>query len=321
MRALLLDASAWQSVAIPFGAFAAGGIDGAIVKCDKQAAVHFPAMRSSGMVSALYWWLDPTYTPETQIGYLDRYVDTYNPDFLAYDVEQWWANWTLYWQYLARTITAASVPKVTQTALFDHTSRFLQLLPSIYDGRTVCYTAKWFTNSYFPRLPEIVKEPMWLATYYTADPIYASFDQLQKIADSLGLPLIPAGSAGYAMRQFASTMRLPGYERYNLDMNFFNGTSSDLYDWCNKDQLIPEPEPQFTVPHALGKIRVVASPYLNARLGPGVTFSDKGDLLTGTEWYFFDQNGPWVEIGAGVWVCTGAGLSTIIETYAIGGQL
>ncbi|RLC78560.1 MAG: glycoside hydrolase [Chloroflexi bacterium] len=147
------------------------------------------------------------------------------------------------------------------------------------DGRKpIIYTAGWFWNHKVLESPEWAECDLWVAHY------------------GVSTPTLPTGWSEWKFWQHSEKGQVPGIAAAT-DLNQFNGSYDDLLACANAE---PEPEPQ---PSAGLRARVTAS-RLNVRSGPGVNYSDVGDLHAGdvVNVVSLDGKDVWVEFEPGKWV-------------------
>jgi hypothetical protein len=162
-----------------------------------------------------------------------------------------------------------------------------------------------------------------------------SWNELQKIKP---LPFVPVGRAyvgdGYGLpgvrpdeitglMQWAWMKVCPGVSFWAMDfLKLHAGGAARAEAIMDFPWGKPEPEPVpvgVELPKVIGVVRVTA-PLLNVRSGPGVTFRDIGDLITGAEMYVMrtitlPEGYEWAEIGSEAWVRVGSGLAEWVERY------
>jgi lysozyme len=163
------------------------------------------------------------------------------------------------------------------------------------------------------RKPILYTSPGYWFDFGSHDPYWKQFD-LWIAHYEVTRPAVPAPWTEWRFWQY--TCRGPGLlmgaESRYIDMDWFNGDYQALMAYAGNPVIDPPPQP--VAPAAIGRVRVTAST-LNLRAGPSTTFSDVGDTTCDTDWYAFEEIGPWVRIGQNVWIKFGPGLAEWIERY------
>ncbi|MEA3342216.1 MAG: GH25 family lysozyme [Chloroflexota bacterium] len=147
------------------------------------------------------------------------------------------------------------------------------------DRKPIIYTAGWFWNHQVLESPGWSEHDLWVAHY------------------GVSAPTLPTGWDEWQFWQHSDKGRVPGIAA-ETDLNQFNGSYDDLLAYANTEPE-PRPEPQ---PSAGLRARVTAS-RLNVRSGPGVNYSDVGDLHAGDVVGVVSLDGEdvWVEFEPGKW--------------------
>ena len=205
----------------------ASGIDGVIVRLgfgasnvDVAAESHIWNARERGIPVIGYWWIDPIFSAQSQINMINNTMARFNIDTIYLDFEQYWSNWTAYFDMLAGK--GNPVPKFSSSYL----NTFYK---SVYDSLTCkrgIYSADWFINSYCPELRTwVFDKNYWDARYMRW---YDNAWYLAKIRelgnnftiDKVNLFAERAGIVRGIGRQFESLMPVVGLPK-NLDWNVF----------------------------------------------------------------------------------------------------
>ena len=98
----------------------------------------------------------------------------------------------------------------------------------------------------------------------------------------------------------------------SIDLNQFNGSMAELYQWLkltDEPPVVPDPEPEpeplpLDPPVNAAKQKTVTASILNIRSLPNVTSDDVGDLAKGSVITIVEEKGDWVRF-AGGWVHKG----------------
>jgi len=153
----------------------------------------------------------------------------------------------------------------------------LQMVEQRDDRKPVIYTAKWFWNDHVLESPEWSAYDLWVANY------------------GISTPSLPAGWSEWKLWQHSDKGRVPGIAA-TTNLNHFAKSYNDLLAYINA-------EPEDEAPPSVGlRARTIAS-RLNVRNGPGVNYSDIGDLHEGNvvNVVSLDGNDVWVEFEPGKW--------------------
>lgn len=149
------------------------------------------------------------------------------------------------------------------------------------DGRKpIVYTARWFWNEHVLESAEWAAYDLWVANY------------------GVSAPSLPAGWSEWRFWQHSDRGQVPGIAAAT-DLNWFAGSYDDLLVYVNA-----EPEPDSEPQPSVGLRARVVAPRLNVRSGPGVNYSDVGDLYEGdvVNVVSLDGKDVWVEFEPGKWV-------------------
>jgi len=100
--------------------------------------------------------------------------------------------------------------------------------------------------------------------------------------------------------------RYYGTESAQVDLNFFNGTYEEFYEYCDVpiDSGVPQPEPPAVVGEPLQYVKVTTILGLNLRPTPDTTGKPLGALLRGAVVPIYAFSGPWGMVADGVWIHT-----------------
>ena len=149
--------------------------------------------------------------------------------------------------------------------------------------KPIIYTAKWFWNSHVLPSSEWPAYDLWAANYGVAT------------------PSLPAGWSEWKFWQYSDKGSVPGVSAGSTDLNWYAGTYEDLLKYAGT---VPQPQPR----PGVGLQARVSVPTLNLRNGPGVNYTDIGDLHKGdvVSIMALDGQDVWVEIEAGKWAAFAA---------------
>jgi GH25 family lysozyme M1 (1,4-beta-N-acetylmuramidase) len=301
----------WQTVA-------AAGCRFAIIRAtvgnhytDPRFYVNWQGAKNSGLLVSAYHVVKPSHTAESQI---ERLVDALGdraPDLpLVLDVE-----------------LADDQPKNTITAV---TLDSAKLLAERTGRKPIIYTGGWFWNPNINRLAEWNEYDLWIAHY------------------GVSSPTLPLDWTAWRFWQHSESGSVAGVQSRHTDLNWFQGTVDDLLAYAQVGAVPPPSDvpgrdeamiatelvitgsapsaPAGTTPVTgaaqpvtVKKVRArVTSPFLHMRNGPGVNYTQIGELHEGDTRDLLDLGGKevWVAIGPGQWVAfiyNGERYMTLVE--------
>ena len=303
----------WQTVA-------AAGYRFAIIRAtvgnhytDPRFYVNWQGAKNSGLLVSAYHVVKPGHSAESQI---ERLVDALGdraPDLpLVLDVE-----------------LADDQPKNTITAV---TLDSAKLLAERRGRKPIIYTGGWFWNPNINRLAEWNDYDLWIAHY------------------GVSSPTLPLDWMAWRFWQYSESGSVAGVQSRNTDLNWFQGTIDDLLAYAQGgagEALRPSVTPGLdeamiatelvitggapsapadtmpgtadAMPAAVKTVRArVTSPFLRVRSGPGVNYTQIGELHEGDTRDLVDLGGKevWVAIGPGQWVAfiyNGERYMTLVE--------
>lgn len=262
----------------------------------------------SGLALGHYHWVDPTggIHPDTrfrQLDHLERMVNQNRPDFIAPDLEHWWASWESYWQASQGKLPWGQVPRFSASYLNEHAWLIQQELERRFAGLPIIpYTGLWFVRQYAPAMLDwLSQRPSWIADY-SAQPTgvrwvrdWATF-RLWKA--SLVAPRYVVNPV-WSLWQFASSWVLPGFNSiwHRMDLNVFNGDLTQFWKMLGDAGFSYPP-----VTPPLPQIYRVTAWALAVRRTPNVLhlpvdWKVRDDHVNVYEWL-----GHWVRIGPDRWV-------------------
>jgi len=167
---VIIDVSKWQFAdKVPYKELKEHGVVLVFIKAsmgggyDSECAAHVAAAREAGLLIGLYHWCDPTQHSDRQALYFVDQIKKYNPDYICFDVEQWWDSWEGYYNGTAGRLTAHQV--VTNFRMVY--KRVFKEIQFPYD-RTFMYSANWFVDLYGASLITAIREfpgRNWWADY------------------------------------------------------------------------------------------------------------------------------------------------------------
>lgn len=259
-RVYMIDMAKYQDpTKIPWASFVENDVLMGICKSsmgggfDANCDGHVAAMKAGGAKTGLYHWVDPTQDWRTQTTYFLRKIEQHNPDVIAYDVEQWWANWQLWYEYNKRLRPGSDVPRIPASQWIDCINTIREIVRAETDyeqnARALDYSARWVLNLYPKLVPHVADLQQWMAYYILSGlPRKVTWEGLYRIPPAGTSPGLPDGIDEELWWQFSSLLILPGVG-FRMDTNLFNGTKDQFFTWVGNDaggplpQPDPEPEP------------------------------------------------------------------------------
>lgn len=243
-RALGVDVSHWNDF-VDFAMLSTAGVAFAVVKIsqgsqlrDGRRSQHLNAARRAGLLTGGYHWCDPTNDAARQVENFLRAGEDLELDFCAVDVEQYWRDWE---EWVNRKITRVLPPA--------EISRCARLVAEGIARRTakptLIYTRTTFVQAYAaPMLDWLAEWEVWLAQYpYPRGRLTEEWQSLQREHLPRAFsPALPRGVKNWRMWQFSGDrFILPGSGGQPIDLNWFNGSLSDLRTWCGLAALPARP--------------------------------------------------------------------------------
>lgn len=110
-------------------------------KTDPHARVHLSTARAAGLHIGLYHWIDPLHDGAAQAIRYKGFIDEFQPEFIAGDLEQWWADWDLWWQYNNGKLGIDDVPRVSPEQINRVTRDFYEHLSMLTAIPQVLYSS------------------------------------------------------------------------------------------------------------------------------------------------------------------------------------
>jgi hypothetical protein len=290
----------------------AGGVGLIIAKCssgtnaDRNFVKHGLEAARVGIPFAAYHWGDPTVDAAAQVDFCLQTIKGVGVPILAValDIEQWWADWSLWSQALYSQIPWTSVPRIPANKLngfyydvFNRLSREME---------AIAYTSRSFVMDSVPTAaPWLAQSKLWLAQYgrQPKGGTYLTWEEVREKWLPTYTPLAPAGTPPENIigHQFSGDcMWLPGVydalgRRSALDVNVFDDAwVAKITGGATLEPAIPvvpvkEAKPIYSaVVTALSGLNVRATP-----LGTKV-----GALACGAKVDVWREVGGWAQIDA-----------------------
>jgi len=217
------------------------GLGCAIIKGDQMTATanHVYLAREAGVpLVALYYWCDPTLSAQYLVDWFANDIREYDPDFIAVDVEQWWASWEEYFDAIAGKIGWGDVKQLSPQAISNHAKAVADGLRKLFPNKlVVIYSATWFTAGHAAPMHDWIGDyPLWWAHYFDGQlgTRQVTWEQLAATPPWPFEVWMPSPEMKWDIWQYSSTMITPAqYARY--DWNVFNGTLDEMKRWCKKE--------------------------------------------------------------------------------------
>lgn len=229
-----IDVSAYQSN-VPWDVLLANGVcDIAIIKGGQgqQTRDHVNQARAKGIkYIVLYFWHDPTLAVFYQVLVASNDIKEFSPIAVFLDCEQWWGNWSQYWEFLAGKRALKDMLIKSPQAISDNAyavaTGIRTAFPSLLVG---IYTALWFTSGWAaPMATWLINFIAWVASYfdYGKSTYRMTYDQIKTVPPTTYIPALPGGVAQYVLWQYSSRMIYPN-QAYPYDSNIGIGTLDDF---------------------------------------------------------------------------------------------
>lgn len=223
-----------------------------------------------GFITAIYHWLDGTNTAQAQFLRFKKWIDLTNPDFVATDSEQWWADWAKYWQWAYGQIPMSQVPQLTDAQIDSVATGFLNKIKTAYPNLyNTLYTAKWFEGFDEPMRNWISQYPLWVASYPTyPDQNFGTWSEFQTYLNWLQIqqPVMPTGAISYDLWQPTGRAYFPPTLYGPWDINIFKGTRQQFIE------KIHTPVPPIPPPPPVDEVYMVKVTWLTVHSGPSTSY-------------------------------------------------
>lgn len=234
--ALGVDVSHWQT-GMDWPLLAKNGVEFSWMKAahgaygrDPSLRAHLKAARAAGIITAVYHWLDPLSPAAAQLENLKHALVGLEFSMLALDVEQYWLDWR---EWQQGTVTR----RVPARQISERAQELAELARDWCQKPVVIYTRASFVAAYAPHMHSWLPDwPLWLAMYpYPKGLVSLSWQTLKNnYRPPVTAPALPTGCKGWTFWQFSGDkFILPGCQTA-LDLNFFNGSRRELYDWLQQ---------------------------------------------------------------------------------------
>ncbi|HTX79744.1 MAG TPA: GH25 family lysozyme [Longilinea sp.] len=232
---LLIDVSCYQKN-MDYVLLRASGLRLVIVKAgsgstglDPQLRFHVAEARAAGLRVALYHWIDPLHDGKAQAEWFNTLIAAVQPDFVAGDVEQWWADWDKWHQFRLRRLNEDGVPRLAAKQIDRVCRDFFTTLGQLTHLPALFYTSAGFVRTWCPQLLDWMGNyPLWLASY--VQPRKATTTTWQDLPKyyPTATPKVLAGMPIPSIWQWSGDIfTLPGHDG-PVDMNFMLQSLVDL---------------------------------------------------------------------------------------------
>lgn len=219
---------------------------------DPMAMIDWTEAGKAGFLRTIYHVVAPNRPAEAQIEYLFKYLDVLNiePELpIVLDCE------------LHRGQTPYTITSITLKHFWAIKER-TGVMPLMYTNAN--HANNWL-------LPSMLWKDvqLWVANYTLA-----------------GEPYLPKHWKEWLFWQYSDKGKVNGIPSKSVDLDYFNGSVLELYEYADKPLIQPapvEPEPGLEPVYAyeeIGKARVIPK-RLNVRMGPGRLQTDIGDMSKG----------------------------------------
>jgi hypothetical protein len=227
------------------------------------------------------------------------------------DYEQWWSNWSLWFQGNQGKIPMTSVPKVSDYNLSTHAAGMAALVSANF--KTNIYTGMWFLNDYTPT------SKIWMQRYDTVISAYPyqpatrtqmAWQDLKKYYPKAP----PIGVGNIVGHQFTGDRcKLPGVYEISAGREINPALDVSMFDTLYLQTLgvpvIPVATPSVTistpgiiVPPPSDHIAAVNVNAVNVRSGPGSTYAIVGIKYLNNLVTIYETSNGYTRVGINAWI-------------------
>ncbi len=274
-----------------------------ILKVDELFLQNASVLAKTGMPIAAYHWIDPTVDAAQQVADTLNILRSSNLPVLAIfaDFEQWWSKWDEWHKAIQKTLAWNLVSRFNPSKISNHAKQVFEGFAAS-EWKTFGYTRASFVNEYAPEAASwIPGYRWWLAHYITSGEQTLTWTDLKATI----LPLVdffPARPPGITREQVighqftGDVLSVPGlYE--DIYRTKYSTADINLFD----DQFLLEigaiPTPR-ELPEVLKEAIVTASPTLNVRSGPAMSFPVLYKLAKGAPVKITELREGWAKLRA-----------------------
>ena len=286
-----------------------GGVRFAIVKLTQGtssvtnlAEDHIKKARDVGMVVAGYHWADPMMKDQAQIDFFASHLEKHKIKRGYIDSEQYWELWQEFYDYLQKGTPITKIISPTRISQNSY-----NLITGIRNkGLLSAPYTRWsfITDRASPMKLWIPPEDSWYAHYpYKPGRVYALWHDLLpsgKWFPGIPAPSLPANVKWKIWQFSGDKFILPGTGGIPIDLNFFNGTETELVNHFTTNEIIPEPT--IPVPPTNGvilpELKVLRN--INVRRDPNISsyivgIRAVGDVVKVQDIYATSSTSVWVK--------------------------
>jgi GH25 family lysozyme M1 (1,4-beta-N-acetylmuramidase) len=230
---------------------------------DSRFSTNFRQARDNGLLVGVYHLIRPEWRGAEQMDHFLATLSERKPDLpLVLDVE------------LDGSDVGKPQPPEAITACVREA---ISALMERGQRKPIIYTGAWFWNEKIIPSPEWGQYDLWVAHYGAT------------------APKMPIGWTDWKFWQYSDRGSVPGV-RGHCDLNWFDGTLSDLLQYASGGQPVDFPRPKSL------RARVTAS-MINVRKAPDAQSEDIGDLFRGDliEIHGIGGRSAWIEFEPGQW--------------------
>ena len=285
-----VDVSGWNP-SVNWDLLWQGGVRFAVIKLTQGtssltnlARDHVEGARRVGMVVAGYHWNDPMLDDNKQIDFFASQLDKYDIKLGYVDVEQYWQDWAEFYQSLRDGTPITKI--ITSSRISQSAYNMMTGLRNRGFSSQIYTRWSFITGRASPMQLWIPSEESWYAHYpYKIGRVNALWNDF--LPGGKWYPTIPAPSlpsnVKWKIWQFSGDkFILPGTGGIPIDLNFFNGTETELIKFFSGNEIIPEP-PTIPEPPATGVVlptmKVLKN--MNIRSKPDISASVVGKRVVG----------------------------------------
>lgn len=188
---------------------------------DNYARIHITSARAAGLHIGLYHWIDPLNDGAGQAAHFYKFITEMQPEFIAGDLEQWWADWDLWRRYRTGDLPIEEVPYVSREQVNRAAHDFFNRLTTLTSLPQLCYSSLTYLNDrgrlVKAWLPEV---NFWIAWWIHPKKVTrCTWDELRGFYPPSELN-IPTGIPAPVLWQWSGDrFLLPGIKG-SIDLNF-----------------------------------------------------------------------------------------------------
>jgi hypothetical protein len=212
--------------------------------------------RAAGWDVSLYHWVDATQALDPQVQRFAAQLKRLGVEIGILDWEQWWADWTKYYQMSRGEIVGTDVPRIAPVKNVAAAQFFLAHKDLALLRQLEVYTYAYFMTHAYERSnlpvpktwPFSARKP-WIAAYPTLKPesvVMETWEEWEKWTPE-GSPIAWAGNRPAGLQptewswwQMQSRIYLPGAKDH-YDYSIFNGDENAYNAWAGKVVIPPDP--------------------------------------------------------------------------------